>query len=153
MEPLPKSPKVFGILSIIAGGLFVLSSLNRLEGPIQVSSTGFDSTMNRDLDNLTHATMYLNLLLGVMAAWLVVIGIGQIRYRRWARRQAIVWSVASCLTVITIDVVLLAIVAPAMWDDWLATALAIITPITLVPYPIILLAHSCGSKARSSMLR
>ena len=153
MEPLPKSPKVFGILSIIGGGLFVLSSLNRLEGPLQVSSTGFDSTMNRDVGHLANATMYLNLLLGVMAAWLVVIGLGQIRYRRWARRQAIAWSVTSFLTIIAIDVVLLAIVAPAMWDSWLATAMAVIAPIVLVPYPIILLAHACGSKARSSMVR
>ncbi len=162
MEPAPltKGPKVFGILSMIFGGLSALNGLNSVQG-------AWETNFGRDLDpvmggvgTMVRVTLYLNLALLVMSIWLFVVGIGQVRYRVWARMQTVVWSVVAIVMVLAMAVILLAFVGPVVSNDsfgggesFVVSALAIGGTVTLLPYPIILLAWFTRPKAKQAMVR
>ena len=93
------APKVFGVLSIIFASIVLLfSTLGLLAGAATGAAGGAANlSSSSDADKLAaHAGVKVlegfavqSLILFVMSALLLAIGIGQLRYRVWARR----WSV------------------------------------------------------------
>src|SRR4029453_15866421 len=54
-----------------------------------------------------------SLILFLMSALLLAIGIGQLRYRAWARRWSVYWGVAGLACVVLLVAISLLIVSPA----------------------------------------
>jgi hypothetical protein len=144
--PLSKVPKVFGILSIIFGGLTLLQSL-------------YDIARTLAGDPV-FVVMVRHVLMAVMSAWLLAIGIGQVRYRARARRHAVWWSVAGVVAVVAIVSLTSAVMTPdnvpkhggTDFNGFLAYRFVTIT-IALLPYPILMLVFFTRPNVRRSMSR
>jgi hypothetical protein len=159
-SPSPESasrsavPRVFGVLSITFSGLFVL--LVAVSAAIGVYSSSARSggapapsvreqPMHPVGGDLPHGAMVclgLDVIGGTIA--LLVIGIGQVRYRRWAARGSVIWSV----------VVLALFVGSGAWTA-IATPLAALsllpTAVVLLPYPVLLWIFFSRERVVASM--
>jgi hypothetical protein len=103
---------VFGILQILFGGLCALLI------PLMIFSMVMSATMNKDAANPVDGRMMIPGIgfYAAMAAWFIVMGIGSIRARRWARALVLVssWLWLVCGVGGFVCIVLL---MPAMYDQ------------------------------------
>ena len=115
--PRPTSPKTLGVLSIVFGSLVALFSLfgaivNRGGGfKPQGISTG---AWQRYLDEIATAAIAMSTLLAAMSIALIVIGVGQRGYKRWAGKASVVWALAALAFLAVQAVVNFAVMIPAM---------------------------------------
>ncbi|MCC6623121.1 MAG: hypothetical protein IT385_17820 [Deltaproteobacteria bacterium] len=157
MDTRPSAPKVLGILSIIFGSLLVLLTLFALlttDSMLNKLFEGFPGKGFKEyMDELGPWMTIWSVITLVMAGSLLAIGIGQLRYRRWARASSIVWALAALVFVAGQVAFHFLVTAPAL--ERLLGALAkseiasmigglgsssIITTVVLYsPYPIITL--------------
>jgi hypothetical protein len=197
MEPLARPsagsqvssvPKVFGILSIIFSSLTLLWGLmTSFMVIIPWAIGGLEKSMPgdrpADIDVVIRAMKQvygglggIGLILTVMSALLLAIGIGQIRYKSWARPWTVYWSQAALLSIIGMIAISLMVIGPG-YRDLLAGAAAQgaaksgATPPDMgafasifggtfsgmfvffyAPYPVLLLAFFTREKVRDAMI-
>jgi len=125
--PTSGAPKVFGILSIIFGSFLLLSGLLTsifiIVGPALGALGGVipEDAPNREMGLeliSVVGTVYTaygiqGLILAVMSGMLLAIGIGQIRYRRWAVQASVYWGIAGLVAVVGMVVMFWLVLGPA----------------------------------------
>lgn len=128
-EPVPGGirtsvPKVMGVLSIVFGSLMLmgglLGSCTMLLGPGMsgmANMPGADKTpgvaeMMESVGTIYTVTGLQNLVMALMSALLLAIGIGQLRFRQWARIWSVRWALAALVVVLLIVVVSFAVIGP-----------------------------------------
>jgi hypothetical protein len=191
-DELPKppiGPKVYGILSIVFASLTLLFTL--LSGCAIIATQGGDqaSWMYKGLPNAEArarisqrfaertrpATVTQTAVYSLMSAALLFIGIGQLRYMRWARKLSIYWGgLALVCLVLTIALSLL-ITGPAnremfaelqsisegmdaainkMAGSWASSSWMLLGQVIFyAPYPILLIVYFSRTRAREAMGR
>lgn len=182
-------PKVFGTLSIIFSSIVLLFSSFGLLGAAASSALQGMSGMIKDADKGAElaamaapmAKVYRGLglqsfILFAMSAVLLAIGIGQGRYRAWARRWSVYWGVAGLVCVVLLVVISLLMVAPAYAElldamsrmkpapgqppmpqsmsamsGVIGGTFAVASVFLYTPYPALMLAFFTRDKVRASM--
>ena len=97
---LSSAPKTFGVLSIVFSSIVLLWSLPStlmLMVPFIASKAGNltgkngfgDAAMVSSLKLVYGGIGFIGLLLAIMSGLLLAIGIGQVRYRRWAQKISV----------------------------------------------------------------
>jgi spore maturation protein SpmA len=120
---------VLGVLSIVFGSL--LAVLAGLLGMLVLAQ--HRDRIHPDPEAVPAAVMFL--VLAASAAALVPLGVGQLRYRRWARVTTLIWAVAALVLLVSEIVGFLTVVR----DKEAAAGLALLWGIALSPYPVLLL--------------
>jgi hypothetical protein len=112
-----------GILSIVFGSLVGLFSLFGLLGtgmmmgmgmPTGGEAAGFDQTYENFLEVARVPNLINGVLMVGMSIALVAIGIGQVKYRRWAAQASVIWGAAALVVLVILATVQFTMVAPAM---------------------------------------
>jgi hypothetical protein len=185
------APKVFGVLSIIFSSIVLLfSSFGMLGGLASSALQSMGSLADQGEKGAEFAAMMgpmakvyrgmglESLILFVMSALLLAIGIGQVRYRAWARRWSVYWGAAGLVCVILMVAISLLIVSPAyaeMLDAMsrikpengqppmpqpmgavsgaIGATFAIVSVFVYTPYPALMLLFFTREKVRASMTR
>lgn len=126
-EERPKSPKVFGILSIIFASITLLFSIFAFLGTFAganmkemiAASSGFngvDAVVAEGVADLIggiYTAGAINSGLFVFfSALLLAIGIGQVGYRRWARSWSVFWGAGALVSLVVMSVLLFTMVGP-----------------------------------------
>lgn len=183
-------PKVYGILSIIFGGLTLLFSLSTgcmamagKKGDLntwmvkgQANQAERAAAYQRFYDRTYPATVAQTMIYSLMSIALVLVGIGQLRYKRWARPASLIWGLVALLCVVATVLIGLLMVKPANRElfaemqrlsagtldaavNRMAGSMAD-NPWTLVgsvvfyaPYPVLLLIYFSKSAVRAAMDR
>jgi hypothetical protein len=183
------APKVFGVLSIIFSSLVLLFSSFGLLGTAASSALEGMGGMVNDADKAAEfdamvrpmARVYQglglqSLILFVMSALLLAIGIGQMRYRAWARRWSVYWGATGLGCVILMVAISLLIVSPAYAELLEALSrikppngqampqmgalsgvvggvFAVVSVVVYTPYPALMLLFFTREHVRASMTR
>lgn len=184
--PPTSVPKVFGVLSIIFASLIglggLLSSCGLAMGGV-MGSIPADSAKLEEMRPMMQAmkTVYTGFgLQGVillsMSIWLLVLGIGQMRYRAWACRQSVTWGLAALVALAAMVAIAVVIVGPAYKQMFEAIAhaaphtgdvaptkmpsgmgtmlggsMAAMMVIFYAPYPILMIAMFSRDHVRAAM--
>jgi hypothetical protein len=136
--PRTSIPKTFGVISIVAASLTLLTGLfTSCSGLVAGYSTGFEEQLSKDglkrvkavpeasaqkkkietgiqqMILLMRVMGYHGLVFTVMSVFLLVLGIGQLRYRAWARRWTVAWSLIALSLLVGSTLVCILIVGPA----------------------------------------
>lgn len=121
-------PKVFGVLSIVFGGLMLLGGLlGACTGFIGQGFTGLGGklpgaggqeaemmrVMMKYLGTIYAAMGVQSLVFAAMSGWLLAIGIGQLRYRSWACRWAVYWGGTALVVLVGMILVSVLWIGPA----------------------------------------
>ena len=188
--PIPTAiPKVFGVLSIVFGSLMLLGGLiGACTGFIGQGFTGMGSklpgaggqeaemvrVMMKYLGTIYAAMGVQSLVFAAMSGWLLAIGIGQARYRRWACRWAVYWGSTALVVLVGMILVSVLWIGPAysaMFTEigrsapsgtlpaGLTSSLSglfggtsgAMTAIFYGPYPILLLVYFTRDRVRAVM--
>jgi hypothetical protein len=164
-----KAPRILGILSIIFSSLVIVFTLFGLVAGN--SMMGFtDRRMTADMDRYMETIRTPNTIQGIvfllMAAALLWIGIGQLKYRRWAARASVIWGALGLLCVVAMIVNWYMFTGPAMSEFMTAVARrtggpdigAVFGPIMVfflaacyTPYPIVLMAAFSRPRVKAAM--
>jgi hypothetical protein len=112
-EPVPGGtrtslPKVMGVLSIVFGSLMLMGGLF---GSC-TALLGQKTEMMESMATIYTVTGVQNLVMALMSALLLAIGIGQLRYRQWARIWSVRWALAALVAVLAIVVLSFAVIGP-----------------------------------------
>lgn len=166
-EP-PKGPKVFGILSIVFGAL---TALFQLFGVIVSKAPLGDqgsAVAERFLEETATASLISGLLMLMMAVALIVIGAGQLSYKKWAAQASVIWGVVALLVVVVQAYLVFAVTGPAteaLFRDMVATdpSLPDLGGVTQVaakaalllylPYPILMIVYFRRAQVVQAMTR
>jgi len=82
----PKSVTVFGVLNIVYGGLFILSTPIAIFGYIVAGKKG-------DVSSGEMMWALFSLIVGFgLTIWLVILGIGLLNLKKWARRGSVMYA-------------------------------------------------------------
>jgi len=121
-EERAKSPKVFGILSIIFASITLLFSLFSMLGSLAGSNMrdliaqssslggmkGIDAEIAREMADVIGGVyttgIITSIIFVVFSALLLAIGIGQAGYRRWAASWSVLWGWGALLSLVVITV-------------------------------------------------
>ena len=188
-QPRPGGPKVFGVLSIVFGSMALLFTLMGACATIAGQRQGASSWMFKGAANpearaaayqrLTDRTRVPNVVqtavFSLMSAFLIFIGVGQLRYRGWSRRLSIYWGLVALLALVLTAVLNLMVVRPAnlayfdelsraapqgsldaamndMMGSWLSgPVMLVVTLILYSPYPVALLLYFSRSRVKEAM--
>jgi hypothetical protein len=141
------APKVFGILSIIFGSLIMLTSL--LSSCVGFAGQGMSSLGHlaprddaqsrmmqdalREMGSIYTIMGLQGLVLVAMSALLLAIGIGQLRYRRWAASWSVYWGGLALVVLVAMTVVSFLVIGPAYQKFFDAVSRA--SPTGAIPMP------------------
>jgi hypothetical protein len=175
------APKVFGVLSIIFSSLVLLFSTLGLLAGAAAGAAGRSTTASSGADRAAEVVGekilagfgIQSLILFVMSALLLAIGIGQLRYRAWARRWSVIWGGAALACVVVLAAISILIISPAYADlissaankpgaeaipgtmgdlsAWLGGTFAVMCVIFYTPYPAMMLLFFTRERVRASM--
>jgi hypothetical protein len=193
-EPHERSaaPKVFGILSIVFASIVLLSSSLGLLATAASSAVTSMGSMVPDAEKAAEVAAvvgpmakvyqgigFLSLIMFVMSALLLVIGIGQLRYRAWAQRWSVYWGAAGLVCVVLMVAISMLIISPAyaeMFDSLsrlkpkgdgqaamagsmsgfgsiFGGTFAVMTVVFYAPYPALMMLFFTRDHVRASMTR
>lgn len=180
-------PKVFGVLSITFASIQLLLSLFSACGSAFGRSLGGMGNLPGATKQMPHmkvmfehmATIYnymliQSLLFVVLSAMLLAIGIGQVKYRAWARAWTVYWALAAMVALVIILVISFAVVGPLYQKMFEAVAkaspsgaipgaltnnmsalfggsLGVVYLIFYSPYPILLLLFFTKPRVKQAM--
>jgi hypothetical protein len=125
--PVTSIPKVFGILSIIFGSLVLLGGLLQSCGGLASCAFGSmgDAMVANDpkaaemlpmiaaLKTVYAAMGVIGFVMAGMSGWLLAIGIGQLKYRTWARRASVVWGITALVVLLGMVLTSIIVIGPA----------------------------------------
>jgi len=189
-RPPTAVPKVFGILSIVFGGWLLLSglfsSLFIVIGPLldNLADLAPPDAPQREVvremmgivGTIYTAVGIQGLIFAVMSGILLALGIGQLRYRRWAVRATVLWGIAALVLTVVMAGLSCLVLGPTL-ERAIETAAAadphaempaglggifgmlfggtggIATLIFYAPYPILLIAYFRKSYVQAAMNR
>jgi Na+-driven multidrug efflux pump len=169
-------PRTFGILSIVFASLVLVGSLFSMVGlivPVMLSHAP-PSARPEDAQALKLvSTMYLGMgiigcVLAVMSSLLLALGIGQLRYRRWAAVWSTRWAIVALGSIVVMAIILTSTASSVAGDvagaahatdaasaRHVGAAFGAIYAVMLVlfyaPYPILLLAYFSRDRVRAAM--
>ena len=194
-EQLARAPKVFGVLSIVFASIVMLVGLLGLLAGAAASVMGSAGELtagaeggNDDLQkaklfmgpmvDVYRGISYQSIILTLMSIVLLVIGIGQVRYRKWARSWSVYWGGAALACVAAMIAISMLIITPAYSEMFAGLArmapnqrgvasasmgngfmgmmggsLAVFTVIFYAPYPLLLLFFFSRDNVRAAMTR
>jgi hypothetical protein len=194
-EHLARAPKVFGVLSIVFASIVMLGGLMGLIAGAAASVVGSAGELtagaeggNADLQkaklfmgpmvDVYRGISYQSIILTVMSIVLLIIGIGQVRYRKWARSWSVYWGGAALACVAAMIAISMLIITPAYSEMFaglarmapdqrgvtsasigsgfmgmLGGSLAVFTVIFYAPYPLLMLYFFSRDNVRASMAR
>jgi hypothetical protein len=167
----PTAPQTLGTLSIVFGAVVAGFSLFGLLGVSQSLATMTNPKANADiireyLDAIRTPTMIQSFVFVAMSSWLLVLGVGQRRYRQWAARQSVLWAAIALVVLVGVVLMNVFVLGPAgqrmmeatMRQSHLPQALGAMTRwlgilgiAFYVPWPIILLVTFRQPKIISAM--
>jgi hypothetical protein len=182
--PHSSAPKVLGVLSIIFASLtLAMTALGGLTTSAMQGSTGAMATsgavgqaMARYQEAIRVPT-YVNMaVLVVLSIALLMLGIGQVGYRRWAASLSAVWGALALVALggmIAMSVVVLApakdamlaelargvgggreaMIQRAVFSSIGGSWIAYLSLLPYAPYPLVLLLFFTRAKVRASMTR
>jgi|GEM_PF-1653216 hypothetical protein len=188
-EATPTSaPKVFGVLSIVFSSITLLTSLfssclglfgggmTSLSGTIPGSGAdaGRVKEMMEFMGTIYTAMGAQGVVFLVMSAILLVVGIGQLRYRRWAAQGSVYWSILALLVLVGVVILSYAVIGPAyekMFEviskggasgalpteltsklsGWIGGSTGIASVIFYAPYPILMLIFFSRPRIKAAM--
>lgn len=148
--PATRVPYVLGILSMIFSSVTFLTAGMTTIGfwavRVFAAREGGDHIVALFLSGYS-ATISL------MAVWLFVLGLGQLRFRRWARRQTIYWGIIGMGVVVGFPILcgILAGVGVNNKDMAGVAVVGVVGLIFLAPYPILLLVFFLRRRVKSAM--
>jgi hypothetical protein len=177
------APKVFGVLSIIFSSIVLLFSTFGLLAGVAAGAAGHSTAAaSSDVDRAAEVVGQKilagfgiqSVILFVMSAVLLAIGIGQLRYRVWARRWSVYWGSAALVCVVVLAAISILIISPAYADlinsaakakpgaealpgamgdlsAWLGGTFAVMCVIFYTPYPAMMLLFFTRERVRASM--
>jgi hypothetical protein len=177
------APKVFGVLSIVFSSLTLLWGLltsfmvvipwaiGAVEKSVPAKDTA-EMAIVSSMKSVYGGMGAIGLIFTVMSAVLLAIGIGQLRYRRWARVATVWWSQAALISIVGMIAISLMVIGPGYRDLFAAAAAkdgaaapdmsAFATffggtfsgmfVLFYAPYPILMLALFTRERVRDSML-
>src|ERR1700738_4415411 len=107
-------PRTFGILSIVFASLVLVGSLFGMLGmvvPVMASHAPPPSRPEDAQALKMVSTMYLGMgviscILAVMSGLLLALGIGQLRYRRWAAVWSVRWGIVALGSIVIMAILL-----------------------------------------------
>ena len=165
-----KSPRIFGRLSIIFGAIISFKNLNELVTDFAVQTNlNLPQKLVDVAVNLAHVYKPVNIVMLVFSLVLLVIGFGQLNYRRWVQQWTVMWSYSALLTLVIKSSYLFmyARVYQAMQLNYLTdqfigiknaytplmTGILLIAGelVTFAPYPILLLIFFNKQKVKESL--
>jgi hypothetical protein len=184
--PPSSVPKVFGVLSIIFASIVMLGGLlgscsmcaGQMMGSVpQVGPHAAEMrAMIEPMKTVYNGIGLQSLLLLAMSVWLLVIGIGQLRYRAWAQKQSVAWGGAGLIGVGLMVAMSVLMIGPAykeMFDalahmpdmgrgtpqmqmpsgmgTLLGGSMSAIIVVLYAPYPILMLAMFSREHVKASM--
>ena len=180
------APKVFGVLSIIFASIMLLYSLMKMLAGGMVGAIGSIrpptddpqfaemQSMFEGMARVYRALAWEGTLVAVLSALLLAIGIGQVRYREWARRWTVYWSYAALAAVVVMVLISVMVIGPAyahMMDQvarmgpaketamfsgfgsMFGRTSAVITVMFYTPYPLLLAIFFSRPHIRAAMTR
>jgi hypothetical protein len=183
------APKVFGVLSIIFASIVLLFGLLASCGGLAgggISQMSKLPPSNPHMEEMKQALSYMGtiymaigiqgLILTVMSSLLLAIGIGQLRYRRWAGAWSVYWAGLALVALCGMIAISFLMIGPAYQKmfDTLARATpsgtiptafsgsmanifggtsGVMTALFYAPYPILLLIFFTRDHVRASMDR
>jgi hypothetical protein len=156
----PSSPQTLGTLSIVFGAVVAGFSLINVLGVGQGFAMMMQPRGNADairdyLEAIRTPSMIQSGAFLAMSTWLLVLGVGQRRYRRWAAGQSVLWAAIALVVLVGVVVISVVVLGPAsqrMMEDTMRHAhlphamgamtrwLSLVGIVFYVPWPIILLA-------------
>lgn len=186
------APKVFGILSIIFASLGLLAGLSS-------SCMGMAGSMMGNLGNMPHgremsdadarevfqmigtvysAMGYQGLIVLLMSGFLLVVGVGQLGYRRWGAKLSVIWGAAALVALGGMVLIALLVIGPAyeeffrkvteqaarqggkqpelpsgFFGTLMGGGSALFQVFFYAPYPILLLAFFTRPRVKAAMTR
>lgn len=188
--PLPQRtavPKVFGILSIIFASIIMFFSLFGVvllaaSGPaMEATATMRAQGANAELIEAATDTMmsvyegigYQSLCLLICSALLLAVGIGQVKYRAWARQWSVNWGLIALIALVIMVLISIAVIGPAygrffalaeqapgsphlnmsgFMSSLFGGSTAILMAFFYAPYPILLITFFRSDKVRQAMI-
>jgi hypothetical protein len=180
------APKVFGILSIVFASVMLLYSLLKMLAGGMVGAVGsiqppandpqFAEVQNmfEGMARVYRALAWEGTLVAILSALLLAIGIGQVKYREWARRWTMYWSYAAIAAVVVMVLISVMVIGPAyarMMDqiarmgpaketamfsgfgNMFGRTSAILTVMFYTPYPVLLAIFFSRPHVRAAMTR
>jgi len=191
-EPAHTSiPKVFGVLSIVFASLVLLGSLigsctgcvgSKMSG-LNKFNTGSGGTelraqqaMLKHMGGVYSAIGIQSAIFAVMSGFLLAIGIGQLRYRRWARGWTVYWSGVAFVVLIGVVLLSIFLIGPAyqrMFDEMaklspsgqlpsqlsgsmsslMGGTSGVMTVLFYAPYPILMLIYFTRDRVKAAMVK
>jgi hypothetical protein len=107
------APRTFGILSIVFAALVLVGSLFGLLGlivPVALkhapTSRPEDAAAMKMLSDMYLGMGLVSAILSVMSALLLALGIGQLRYRKWAAVWSVRWAVVALGAVVVMAILM-----------------------------------------------
>lgn len=159
-----KIPQVMGILSIVFGSLVALYSIFGLFStelmmgmPSGPEAEEFDDVFGDFMEQARLPQLITGVLMVGMSGALIAIGIGQVKYRRWAAQASVLWGVAALVVLVIIGILQVTMLGPAFqefFDEIAATepeaasmagfggmvgAFSLISLAIYLPYPILMI--------------
>lgn len=170
--PRPGAPRVLGVLSIVFGSLVVAFSLFGLVSPGMSRGMYHGealAALDAYMDALQPWSAIINIVMMLMSVALIFIGIGQRRYRRWARGATITWGWLALLILVGQFAIWLTVISPALEVfierisnsmlgglgsplSGLTSNLGFISLFFYAPYPIILIIFMGKPKIERAMI-
>jgi len=183
-RPATMVPKTFGVLSIVFSSLTLLWGLMSsfmviipwaLDSVEKMASTKpAEAAILAPMKAVYGGMGAIGLILTVMSGVLLAVGIGQLRYRRWARAATVWWAQAALLAIVGMIAISLMVIGPGYRDLFAATArgaaegapapdmgafasifggsFSVLFVFFYAPYPILLLAFFTRERVREAMI-
>ncbi|HWE28855.1 MAG TPA: hypothetical protein VHB97_12680 [Polyangia bacterium] len=169
-------PRTFGILSIVFASLVLVGSLFGLVGlvvPVLLKHAP-PPTRSQDAQALAIlSSMYMGMgvisaILSVMSALLLALGIGQLRYRKWAAVWSVRWGVVALGAIVVMAILMTTTMRSTLGSigsfgytpnpaaaRQVGTAFGAVYAAMIVlfysPYPILLIAYFSRDRVRAAM--